>query len=75
VRCWVIIGSITDVNQNKVDEIELRNYREHLEEMVRERTLELEAVNRGVGVLQLFRLPRPARAAARHQWFQQRAAG
>lgn len=40
------IGSITDITRGKLNELELRNYREHLEDMVRERTLELEAVNR-----------------------------
>lgn len=40
------IGTITDITRSKLNEIELRNYREHLEDMVRDRTLELEAVNR-----------------------------
>ncbi|MGE0081867.1 MAG: PAS domain S-box protein, partial [Thiohalomonadaceae bacterium] len=40
------VGTITDITRSKLNEIELRNYREHLEDMVRDRTLELEAVNR-----------------------------
>ena len=45
-RLLGFIGSLTDITRSKLNEIELRNYREHLEDMVRERTLELEVLNR-----------------------------
>ena len=41
-----IEGTFRDITERKQTEEELRKYREHLEELVKERTSELEAVNR-----------------------------
>lgn len=41
-----IVGSAMDITDRVVAEEELRKYREHLEELVAERTAELEAANR-----------------------------
>jgi PAS domain S-box-containing protein len=40
-----IIGSMRDITARKMAEAELHNYREHLEELVRERTADLEKAN------------------------------
>jgi PAS domain S-box-containing protein len=41
-----ILATIRDITDRKKNEIELQNYRQHLEELIKERTLELESVNR-----------------------------
>ena len=40
-----ILGSIADINERKQIEMELEKYRLHLEELIKERTIELEKVN------------------------------
>jgi PAS domain S-box-containing protein len=45
-RVDYVMGTLQDVTERKQVEIELQRHREHLEELVRERTAELEAANR-----------------------------
>ncbi len=40
-----ILGSVADINERKKIELELEKYRFHLEDLIKERTIELEKVN------------------------------
>jgi two-component system sensor histidine kinase/response regulator len=45
-RIDYLMGTLQDITEQKLVELELQRHRSHLEDLVRERTAELEAVNR-----------------------------
>lgn len=71
-RIEYLMGTLQDVTQRKLDEIELRDHRQRLEEMVRERTAELEAANRrlqhsDVRLQALYELSQRAHTLGEHE--------
>ena len=62
-------GFMFDISERKQMEAELRRHRDKLESLVEQRTAELKNRQQGAGIIQLFRLPRSARAVTRHRRF------
>ena len=66
---------IRDITERKQTDEELKKYREHLEDLVRERTIKLEASNKELEAFFLFSIPRPARPPPVNRRIQSGASG